>query len=96
MDARPPEPPLLTIVGDKVALGSLHRDLLPLCVRWFNDLEYAWTTSSVRPVTAEAVAASYDRDSRDPRQVHFAVYERTTWCTWTAWPPSSRARPCDG
>ena len=70
--------PIVNIAGEKVALGPLRRDLLPLFLRWFNDFEYTRTTSGIGPMTAEALAASYDRDSSDPRQVHFVIYERVT------------------
>lgn len=76
--ARPEGQPILNMVGDKVALGPLHRVLLPLLLTWFNDFEYAWTTGHVGPMTAEALAASYEKDTTDARQAHFAIYERAT------------------
>ena len=30
--------PLFNIVGEKVALGPLRKDLVPYCNRWYNDL----------------------------------------------------------
>jgi RimJ/RimL family protein N-acetyltransferase len=64
-------------VGQKVALGVFHRGLLPLELRWVNDLEVL-RTDGVEPrlTTREAQAASYDRISTDPSRIHFAVYER--------------------
>ncbi len=70
--------PLVNIAGEKVALGPLRRDLLPLFLKWFNDFEYTRTAGSIGPITAEALAAYFDHDSKDPRQVHFVIYERAT------------------
>src|SRR5438105_11775148 len=70
--------PYVNIIGEKVALGPIQRDQLPLYLRWFNDLGYARTTSSLRPMTAEALADDYDRDVKDRSQVHFTIYDRAT------------------
>jgi diamine N-acetyltransferase len=73
------EPPIVNISGEKVALGPMQRDQLGLYLRWFNDFAYARTTSSVRPMTAEALAEYYDHDTRDRSQVHFTIYDRATF-----------------
>jgi RimJ/RimL family protein N-acetyltransferase len=70
--------PLINIVGEKVALGPLLRDQLPLYLEWFNDLEYARTTSGVRPMTLEQLEGYYDNDMKDRGQVHFTIYDRET------------------
>ncbi len=71
-----PDQPILNLVGEKVALGPIRRDQLPRYLRWLNDFEYSRTTSVMRPFTVEALAESFERDTRDPRQVHFTIYER--------------------
>jgi RimJ/RimL family protein N-acetyltransferase len=72
------EQPIINMTGEKVALGPMRRDQLHLYLRWFNDFEYGRTTSSVRPMSAEALTAYYDHDIKDPSQVHFTIYDRTT------------------
>jgi RimJ/RimL family protein N-acetyltransferase len=68
--------PLINIVGDKVALGPIQREQLPLLIEWFNDFDYSRTTSSMRPMTLEALGEYYDRDIKDRSQVHFTIYDR--------------------
>jgi hypothetical protein len=55
--------PILNIVGDKVALGPLSRELLyELDPIWGNDFEVTKTHGKPSgPVTAEMVAAKYER-----------------------------------
>lgn len=69
--------PQLCVIGEKVALGVLHRGLVPLHARWVNDLEIL-RTDGVEPrlTTREAQEAFYDRISADAGRIHFAVYER--------------------
>src|SRR5438067_772361 len=72
-----PEPPILNLVGERVALGPLRRDLLPLYTRWAND--FAVTRTRVggwRPVTREQEEAWYERVSRDDSVAPFVVYAR--------------------
>lgn len=77
--SRPAEQPVLNIVGDKVALGPLRRDLLPLYQRWVNDFAVARTLAlCCRPLTLEAEEAWYDSTSRSQSNVGFTIYERTT------------------
>src|SRR2546428_6686086 len=70
--------PIVNITGEKLALGPIQRDQLPLYLRWFNDFDYARTTSSVRPMSAEALADYYDHDVKDRSQVQFTIYDRAT------------------
>ncbi|HEY8293448.1 MAG TPA: GNAT family protein [Thermomicrobiales bacterium] len=73
------EQPIITIVGEKVALGPMHRDLLPLIVRWNNDLAARRNMGTLLPQTLEQRIAQYERDTVDEHGVDFAVYERITW-----------------
>ena len=76
-DVGPRERPIITIVGERVALGPLHQGLLPLIERWDNDFR----TSDLggddpRPQTTEAIAAKLDSMLRGARDdwIGFAIY----------------------
>ena len=73
--------PILTVVGQKVALGPLRKESAVLLgVKWLNDLEVTRTLSITagRPFTLEAEQDWYDRVSRSDSDVLFAIYERAT------------------
>jgi diamine N-acetyltransferase len=71
-----PGPPLLSITGDRVALGPLRRDLLPLYVKWAGDFEVGRTLSGrFQPLTRETGAAWYQWASQ-AEDVLFTLYER--------------------
>ena len=74
---REPERPVVNVVGERVALGPLQRDLLPAYQRFSNDLAAADRLGSLpRPVTLEGQAAWYDQEAT---QITFTIYERATW-----------------
>lgn len=75
-----PEKPILNVVGDKVSLGPLRRDLLPLYQRWINDFSVLeWLGSAgLRPMTAEAETAWYERVSTSQTSVSFTIYQSET------------------
>ncbi len=71
--------PILNITGEKVALGPIRRDLLPLYGRWVNDFEVTRTLGiGVRPMTDEAEQAWYEHAATSERDVYFTIYERST------------------
>jgi RimJ/RimL family protein N-acetyltransferase len=73
--------PLLTIRGEKIALGPFRRDLMPLYYKWFNDPEVSRTRIfTIRPLTWEAQEAWYNRISKEEGigAVFFTLYERQT------------------
>jgi RimJ/RimL family protein N-acetyltransferase len=71
--------PVLSILGDKVALGPQHRGLLPLYVRWLNDFEVTRTMAlGGRPITLEFEESWYNRVSTSERDATFVIYERAT------------------
>jgi RimJ/RimL family protein N-acetyltransferase len=74
-----PIPPV-TLVGELVALGPVHKGLLGLLSKWENDLELSLLTGDpARPLTPEGIDALYERWSKaDPEHVGFAIYERAT------------------
>src|ERR671936_504300 len=73
------EPPIINITGDRVALGPLRRDLLPLYQRWINDFS-TLRTLGLPPtaMTLEQETAWYDAQATSERSVTFTVYERAT------------------
>src|SRR4051812_47932559 len=72
------DPPILNIVGEKVALGPRRRDLLPLYLKWINDFEILRTLgASLQPMTMEAEEHWYDDSSRN-EPANFTIYERST------------------
>jgi RimJ/RimL family protein N-acetyltransferase len=71
--------PILNVVGQKVALGPLRRDLLPLYQRWINDFEVTRTLLiGPRSITAEAEAAWFDQAASNAQEVTFTIYERAS------------------
>ena len=73
------EQPDLNIVGEKVALGPLRRDLLPVYTRWMNDFDVIRTLGvPLRPMTTQSEDAWLDRAIKDESDCHFTIYERAT------------------
>jgi RimJ/RimL family protein N-acetyltransferase len=70
--------PVINIEGEKVALGPLSRELIPLYQKWDTDFEINRTTTSIRPVTLEEETDAYERYTRDKDFVFFTIYERQT------------------
>ncbi|MBX6342471.1 MAG: GNAT family N-acetyltransferase [Thermomicrobiaceae bacterium] len=75
------EEPIVNIVGEKVALGPIRRDLVPLYQRWFNDFQMLRTLGMrPGPMSLEQEEAWYDRASRESADaVAFTIYERGSW-----------------
>ncbi len=78
-DPQSSEAPILNIVGERVALGPLRRDLLPLYTRWINDF------GAIRnlelppgPLTAEREREWYEGQSKAEDEVAFTIYELET------------------
>jgi RimJ/RimL family protein N-acetyltransferase len=69
--------PLLNIIGEKVALGPLHRDLLPLMNKWDNDFTTFFLGGNIlKPVTMEATEAFMDSILKGETQnIFFVIYE---------------------
>ena len=74
----PGSEPILNLIGEKVALGPIRRDLVPLYQRWINDLEVTRTLSSGhRPTTFEAESEWFEHSASSGRP-QFTIYERAT------------------
>lgn len=72
--------PIMTILGDRVALGPLCRDLIPTYTRWRNDVVVARTMDyPAGPTTIEERTAWFERASRDTTAIRFTIYERGSW-----------------
>jgi RimJ/RimL family protein N-acetyltransferase len=77
----PPDPntPILNITGEKIALGPIRRDLVPLYLRWINDFEVTRTLGiGWRPMTLEAEEAWYERACKSESDRLFTIYDRET------------------
>jgi RimJ/RimL family protein N-acetyltransferase len=73
------EGPIVNIDGERVALGPLRHDLLPLYTHWRNDFTATRTLDfNPAPFTAEEREAWYARSAMDSHSVRFTVYERDT------------------
>lgn len=72
--------PIINIMGAKVALGPLRRDLLPVYIKWMNDFEATRTLGlGLHPMTWEGEEAWYEGASKSKGDsVNFTIYERTT------------------
>src|SRR5919202_955303 len=69
--------PILNIEGESVALGPLRRELLPLYMRWINNLGTTRTLDLPPcPMTMEKEQDWFDRQSRAENDVPFTIYER--------------------
>jgi RimJ/RimL family protein N-acetyltransferase len=72
-----PSPPIVNMRGKRVALGPLHRDLLPLIERWDNDFRTAdLGGDDPRPHSTESIAAGWEPLLRGERPdwIGFAIY----------------------
>ncbi|MCA1669164.1 MAG: GNAT family N-acetyltransferase [Thermomicrobia bacterium] len=71
--------PIINIIGEKVALGPLHRDLLPLDYRWTSDFATLRMQGMIlAPATMEWITARYQSGTIDDTLILFAIYERAT------------------
>jgi RimJ/RimL family protein N-acetyltransferase len=68
---------VINIRGERVALGPMHRGLLPLIEHWDNDFQVAdLRGDDPRPQTAESIAAGWEPLLRGEREdwIGFAIY----------------------
>ncbi len=72
---------IISMTGEKVALGPIRRDLVPLYQRWINDFAVLRTLHIPRPSTFEEILARYDAEVAEEqkrRVVYFTIYDRAT------------------
>ncbi len=73
-------PPIVNIVGGRIALGPLCRDLSPTYRRWGNDFPTGRTQGGApTPRTAERALAWYEGAATSEHATWFTLYERATW-----------------
>jgi diamine N-acetyltransferase len=74
--------PIITMRAERVALGSLRRDLVPRAARWINDLGTVRNLGPIRgPITEEAELAWFERAIADGAAAHFTIYAPVSWAT---------------
>src|SRR5215204_4231914 len=72
-----PARPVVNVQGERVALGPLHRGLLPLIERWDNDFRTAdLGGDNPGPRSAESIAVDWEPLLRGERNdwIGFAIY----------------------
>jgi RimJ/RimL family protein N-acetyltransferase len=79
-DSLTSDEPIATITGDHVLLGPPARALLPLLVKWENDLALSLLSGDpARPLSQEAIETAWERWFKPPDDgASFVVYERAT------------------
>jgi diamine N-acetyltransferase len=70
--------PIISIVGERVALGPVRRAHIPLFQRWNNDFAVTRTTACSGPWTMEQMAAGYDASVSATDQMHLLIYDRAS------------------
>ena len=69
--------PVYTIIGEQIALGPLHRGMIPAIARWLGDFRVQRTFGGVpRAVTIEGATTIYERWTASQSDYWFAIYER--------------------
>src|SRR5436305_12656951 len=72
-------PPIINIMGEKVALGPLHRGLLPADHRWTSDFATLRMQGIIpRPLPMLPIIQRYESAIMDDTMILFAIYERAT------------------
>jgi diamine N-acetyltransferase len=74
--------PLINILGERIALGPLRRDLVPVYCRWMNDFDTLRTLGVLpAPLSLEQEERWYERQvaGGEGDTVHFTIYVRDTW-----------------
>src|SRR4051794_353457 len=73
--------PLVNILGERIALGPLRRDLVPVYCRWMNDFNTLRTLGVLPvPTLLEEEEKWYERQvGGGGDTVHFTIYVRDGW-----------------
>lgn len=70
--------PIITLEGERIALGPIRRDLIPLYQAWMNDLDVTRFLRSW-PMTLDGEIAWFDGAVKDDRMAVFTIYELPTY-----------------
>jgi RimJ/RimL family protein N-acetyltransferase len=77
LDERPAQPPIINILGERVALGPMRRDLIPLYQRWRNDFFVQRTFGDLPgPVTFERREQWFEDVAASTEDQWFTIYAR--------------------
>src|SRR3990172_12949575 len=72
--------PIVNIVGERVALGPLRRELIPLYQRWRNDFYVQRTFGDLpAPVTIERRTAWFEEAATSSDAYWFTIYAVEGW-----------------
>lgn len=72
--------PVVTIFGERVALGPLRPDLYPLHTRWVNDTEVGWNVFGLPQTrTLQQESEWLDAELQDPHSLYFLIYAQDRW-----------------
>ncbi len=75
------EKPIINIVGEKVALGPIHRGVLPLLTKWENDFAVGFLAGdTLQPTPQEAMEKHNESlfQGEQGNHVFFIIYEYVT------------------
>ncbi|MGA7669157.1 MAG: GNAT family protein [Nitrolancea sp.] len=72
------EQSIVNIVGQKVALGPMRRDLIPTYCRWRNDLSTSRTLGLSWPRTLQQEEVSFESLQSASERIDFTVYENSS------------------
>ena len=71
------DPSMITITGERVVLGPLHRGMIPAIARWLGDFRVQRTFGGVpRAVTIDQATTIYERWVTSQNDYWFVIYER--------------------
>ena len=74
------ERPVVTIYGERVALGPLRPELYTLHTRWVNDSEVGWNLFGLPQTrTLQQESEWLDAELQDPHSVYFLIYAQDRW-----------------
>lgn len=81
MSAETNERPVVNIIGERVALGPMRKDLAPLYHRWANDLRLGRDAEMgpVIPTRLDSLEEGFSNSSDSERNARFTIYELGEW-----------------
>jgi RimJ/RimL family protein N-acetyltransferase len=72
--------PIVTIIGERTALGPLRPELYSLHTRWVNDTEVGWNVFGLPQTrTLQQESEWLDAELQDPRSLYFLIYAQDRW-----------------
>ena len=78
METPPPASPIISLIGEKVALGPMLRENVPLFTKWMNDFKVTRTLAwGLRPVSLEAEIEWFESVAKE-NDLSLTIYEKET------------------